>query len=173
MTNSSLLLMWHEDPQLDSKSSNLAEQLILLFHAAAIIAAWTITHNLGSRIGILVSASSVMAMVAITMGIFWWCPRSTRFGGRRHHPYHYELVKTEAGYFETPLVPFWPCLAIFVNWYLICQLEFTGILGLLFFWLVVILYYMFFAVHSSIGGRANLPNPKSSVSEANSTHLLD
>jgi APA family basic amino acid/polyamine antiporter len=160
MTNSSLLLMWHEDPQLEIKSSNLAEQLILLFHAAAIFAAWSITQNSGSNIGILVSAISVAVMVAITLMIYWWCPRSIRFGGRRHHPYHHELVKTETGYFETPLVPFWPCLAIFVNWILIAQLEFTGIMGLLIFWFVVILYYMFFAVHNSVGGKTNIPNPK-------------
>eukprot|EP00540_Astrosyne_radiata_P008108 CAMPEP_0116830650 /NCGR_PEP_ID=MMETSP0418-20121206/4878_1 /TAXON_ID=1158023 /ORGANISM="Astrosyne radiata, Strain 13vi08-1A" /LENGTH=239 /DNA_ID=CAMNT_0004459771 /DNA_START=66 /DNA_END=785 /DNA_ORIENTATION=- len=47
----------------------------------------------------------------------------------------------ETHFFETPLVPFIPCLGIFCNWYLIAQLHISGLLLLLGYILLITILY--------------------------------
>ena len=52
-------------------------------------------------------------------------------------------------YFQAPFCPWLPCLGTFVNWYLISQLEMTGILLLLvYLGLAMIFYFTYGAKHS-------------------------
>jgi hypothetical protein len=56
--------------------------------------------------------------------------------------------------FKTPLMPGWPCVAIFVNWYLIAQLELVGIgVLLLYMSLVTVFYFLYSAKHSVISKK--------------------
>jgi hypothetical protein len=151
ISNTSLILMWHEDAT--NPESTLVECLLLVFHAAALINAVTATRFLDSAPGVFVAALASCVMFASAYGVYKLCPRAERFGGKRQH-YHGDQVKTDSGYFVTPLLPFWPCIGIFVNYYLVAQLDFGGVAGLLSFWLLVIAYYFFFAVQHSIGGNA-------------------
>jgi len=65
------------------------------------------------------------------------------------------LISTSSPFFSTPFVPYLPCLGIFVNWYLIAQLDVSGILLLLLYiGLTVGLYLMSCARHS-VGHRTN------------------
>lgn len=156
LSNTSLVLMWHEDPihpEITDRG-NRAEWIMLAFNVAAIAASVALTRFWDSLAGKAVSLLSVAGMIASAVAVQILCPRTERFGGNHRHP-HSEAVKTapHAGYFRTPFVPYWPCLGIFVNWYLIAQLDFLGIAGLLVFWVMVVVYYFVFAIHHSIGGK--------------------
>ncbi|GMH63329.1 hypothetical protein TrRE_jg7266, partial [Triparma retinervis] len=59
----------------------------------------------------------------------------------------------EEGLFRTPMVPFLPCAAIFINWYLIAQLEVLG-LGLLTVYMgLTTLLYFGYSIKNSIGNN--------------------
>jgi APA family basic amino acid/polyamine antiporter len=150
MTDSSLILLWHE-PASDP-DSDLAERLMLGFHAAAIVTSFALTRLLDSWFGTAVALAAGGCMWAMAFGLYFWCPRASNFGGRssRHH-YHKDELLTDDGYFQTPCLPFWPCLAIFVNWYLIAQLEFVGLIGLICFLGLGVIYYFAYAAHHSVG----------------------
>jgi hypothetical protein len=91
-------------------------------------------------------------MIVLACSIYFLCPKSDIFGGRSsRHVYHKDQVRTEDGYFRTPFLPFLPCLAIFVNWFLIAQLEFIGLVGLICFLGLAVLYYFVYAAHHSVG----------------------
>lgn len=147
LTNSSLILMWHEDPKLPE--SCLAEWLLLVFNGCALLTALCATYFLETWLGRWLAVCGGLGMVALSWCIYVFTPRAERFGGRRQH-FHGDQVKTDTGYFETPFVPFLPCLATYVNWHLIAQLDVTGVAGVLGLWVVVTIYYVFFAVHHSI-----------------------
>lgn len=61
----------------------------------------------------------------------------------------------EKDYFVTPAVPLLPCLGMAVNWYLIAQLEITGILLLCLYILLSILLYGFACAPYSVGHLRN------------------
>jgi APA family basic amino acid/polyamine antiporter len=150
MADSSLILLWHEP--VSDPDSHLAERLMLSFHIASIVTSFAFTRLLDSQFGTAVAFTAGGCTIALVLGLYFWCPKSDIFGGRssRHH-YHKDQIRTDDGYFRTPFLPFLPCLGIFVNWYLIAQLEFIGLVGLICFLGLAVIYYFAYAVHHSVG----------------------
>jgi len=149
--------MWHGD---DPKSAShwTSEWLLLAFHVSALTTAISLTRFIDSWLGLGVALVGTLGMLLTTVAIDTWCPRTAHFGGSRGRGSAAAAAAAAApsdssSYFSTPLVPYWPCLGCFVNWYLIAQLDFVGCAGLLVVWMIVIVYYCFFAVHHSIGGK--------------------
>jgi APA family basic amino acid/polyamine antiporter len=150
MADSSLILLWHEP--VSHPDSDLAEQLLLSFHIAAIVTSFAFTKLSDSWFGTALAYAAGGCMIALACGIYFFCPKSDIFGGRSsRHVYHKDQVRTEEGYFRTPFLPFLPCLAIFVNWFLIAQLEFIGLVGLICYLGFAVLYYFAYAAHHSVG----------------------
>jgi APA family basic amino acid/polyamine antiporter len=150
MADSSLILLWHEP--VSDPDSDLAERLMLSFHIAAIVTSFAFTRLLDSWFGTALAYAAGGCMIALACCIYFWCPKSDIFGGKSsRHVYHKDQVRTDEGYFRTPFLPFLPCLAIFVNWFLIAQLEFIGLIGLIFYLGLAVLYYFAYAAHHSVG----------------------
>jgi basic amino acid/polyamine antiporter, APA family len=154
MTDTSLLLLWHEGPVSKPK---LSVHLMLAYHAAALGTAHLCTQTLHTMQGLLLSVITGVCMIVISMLIYLWCPRSNRFGGR-----HSATVDTEnsrdcdqdSEYFRTPFVPFWPCIAVAINWYLIAQLEWVGILSMLAVLALSCVYYLLYTTSTRV--RSNI-----------------
>jgi APA family basic amino acid/polyamine antiporter len=147
MTDSSLIFLWHEAPD---QHSRVHVYLVVAYHVAALATAYVFTHLLHSVVATLFASLSLASMVVVALSIFYCCPRSRAFGGRRAQldACHLETTAPD-GYFRTPLVPFWPCMGIFINWYLVAQLELVGIVSMLsilaiacsYYFIIVILYH--------------------------------
>lgn len=120
LTDSSLILLWHEaiDPE-----SNFAHYLVLAFNVVAFLASTVLVSSyMQTSWGRLLAAALICMLGGLVFVIYSWCPRTAVFGGRRHH-YHEEQLIREQGFFRTPAVPFLPCLGIFINWYLVAQMD--------------------------------------------------
>jgi APA family basic amino acid/polyamine antiporter len=139
MTDSSLIFLWHEAPNQHSRTHIY---LVVAYHVAALATAYVFTHLLHSFVATLFASLSLASMVVVALCIFYCCPRSQAFGGRRAQldATHLETTASD-GYFRTPLVPFWPCMGIFINWYLIAQLELVGIVSMLSILSIACSYY--------------------------------
>jgi basic amino acid/polyamine antiporter, APA family len=124
LTDSSLILLWHESPH-----SRLAGSLLLGYHGCALATAIVSTYLFRSTAGQLLTVLFAGGSVSLALFIHQWCPRSSVFGGLG--ACSSSVDATDVGYFHTPFVPFWPCLGIFCNWYLIAQLEVYGILSMI------------------------------------------
>jgi amino acid transporter len=150
ITDTSIILMWHEAPD---PNSNLTEWLALAYNMACLITAIAATNFLGSLVGNLTFILSTASMALSAFGLYKLCPRARVFGGRRDR-HARGAMRTDDGYFRTPFLPFLPCAAIFVNWYLIAQLEITGVVGLAAFLGLAAIYYFVYAIHHSAGSKA-------------------
>jgi APA family basic amino acid/polyamine antiporter len=157
--DSSLILLWHEP--VSDPDSDLAERLMLSFHIAAIVTSFSCTRLLDSWLGTALAYTAGACTVALAFGLYFWCPKSDIFGGRSsRHKYHKdEIIRTDDGYFRTPFLPFLPCLAIFVNWFLIAQLEFIGLVALICFLGLSVFYYFAYAIHHSVGNTTGWEHP--------------
>jgi len=147
LTDSSIILMWHESPE---PGSYLTELLLTAFHVGALVTSVSVTQFIHTLPGMMASTLGAGSMIMSCFGLFTHCPRSDVFGGHRRH-YHQEALRIDDGYFRTPLMPMWPCLGIFINWYLVAQLEAVGVAGLVGFLSLSVLYYFCYARYHSIG----------------------
>lgn len=119
LTDSSVVLLWHEGTE---SYPTLPGQLMAIFHGLSLLTGVAaVNFYEDSLIGKVLTLLGSCGMVFTCCAIHWWCPKSLVFGGGRHHYHEHDLHK-EDGYFRTPLVPFFPCAAVAVNWYLISQL---------------------------------------------------
>lgn len=148
LTDTSVIMLWHE-PAHDPESP-LTCHLMMLFHAAALVGGMCLTHGGDGRTNVMLTSACGVVMVASCWCVYQYCPRVPCFGGRRHH-YHENDLLREEGYFQTPWVPFLPCLAIAINWWLMAQLGVTGIALLLGFLSCAVLYYLMYAQYHSVG----------------------
>lgn len=172
MTDTSLILLWHESPDVDS---HVAEGFLVAFHGGALVASVSMTLFLDTVPGVASTVLGVGCMILAVYGIVVLCPRSATFGGQRLH-YHNDELRTDDGYFRTP-TPYIPCLGIFVNWYLIAQLDLIGVAGLLGFLGLSVLYYIVYASRHSVWRTAQPAHVKTDepflqhagVSESNFT----
>lgn len=147
LSDTSLVLLWHESPEPESR---LSDWLALGFHAAALTTSVSLTHFIESSTGQLATLAGAVGMISCTFAIWKCCPRCATFGGKRHH-YHGDQIRRDDGYFRTPFVPFLPLTGVFINWYLIAQLDLIGVASLLAFLGGAILYYFFYAqFHSKL-----------------------
>ena len=165
MTDTSLVLLWYDSPK---ESPFLADIIMLAFHGACLIFGVSQTHFGHALAGKIVAGMAAIAMLSLTVCLVVRCERNTVFGGQYRHPssivrgHNKEGNKEDNdgdddddndGYFRTPWVPYLPCFAIFVNWYLIAQLHIIGIFGMLAFLGLTCLYYFLYAAQHSVGGQ--------------------
>lgn len=165
MTDTALILLWHESPD---SSPCMAENLMLTYHIAALTACIALTHFAHTYMGTIISGITPLIMILSMMALYWWCPKSDIFGGHRNHPKG--MIRMDEGYFRTPLVPFWPCAGILINYYLTAQLELIGLLGFLCVLLLATLYYCIHGVHHSVGNNAGW-EPEAVVTAGTSLEL--
>ena len=170
MTSSSLLLLKHESPKVPSiheekdTDSFLLEKLVAVFNASSLLVSIILTHFMSTPGAKELVGFLTFILVITCLLMYLRCPKARRFGGEKRRRKHSHQIGTihendvidydnesneEKGYFKTPFMPFLPCLAIFINWYLISQLQVIGIL-LLFCFLACcgLFYFMYGAKHS-------------------------
>jgi len=146
ITDTSLILLWH-DSSTAHQQPYLAEKFMLIYHIASLVACIALTHFMDTYLGNVVSVISPLIMLGAVILLVQRCPKAQVFGGRGG------ASNNSGGYFRTPFVPYWPCFGIFVNYYLIAQLELAGIGGFLLLLFVGSLYYFVFAAQHSVGNN--------------------
>jgi hypothetical protein len=161
LTDTSLILLWH--PSRNEESPWLAESLMGAFHLASLVAGVFLSHFLNLYIGRVVAGTAVLAGVACVMCLILFCPKAAVFGGSQRFN-----GSSNEGYFRTPCVPVLPCMGIFLNWYLIAQLEIVGIALHLGFLAVTLLYYFSYAVNHSVGNNGGWLTPSEESEKYNS-----
>ena len=138
ITNSSLIVMRRQSP---TYRPRLLGQLLAVFNFASLGMCIAIAHAWKYKWGKIV-ALILMILTALSWALIKCiCPPTAVFGGNR------PIASTwEEGvqYFRTPFVPFIPCLGTIFNWYLVAQLEISGILLLLTYFIVSALYYVYY-----------------------------
>ena len=152
MTNSSLVLMRYDSPD---DNDGLTERLLVWFNFASFAICVAVTHFWEYLTGKAVTSLCVYKLVRCLYGLTFVCKPVASFGGKRHSfgidiP---SMSMTGEGYFKTPCMPLVPCLGMFVNWYLISQLELQGIVLLLFFITIVCVYYFAYGRSHSVGNN--------------------
>jgi amino acid transporter len=132
----------------------VAEGLMLAFHLGAFITSVSITLFIDTNPGILAAVLGAGCMVLAVHGVATLCPRNRVFGGTKLKGSYCDddgarpSSDPNESYFSIP-TPYVPCLGIFVNWYLIAQLDWMGIVGLVSFLGLSALYYYCYAAPSS------------------------
>jgi hypothetical protein len=101
------------------------------------------------------ASASTLFMIGTVLFMNARCAKSIHFGGSILPPRTAEPLQSSDLYFSTPLVPFLPCLGIAVNWYLIAQLEASGIVCLLLYLGASITIYFVACARNSVGHRNN------------------
>jgi len=149
MTDSSLILLRQESPK---ESPFLLEKFLCVFNIASFLSGLLLTHySADSYLSKYMSMMMLTVAIVSCLGIWIFCPSCSRFGGKR------SIISNsdddESSYFKSPLYPFLPCAGMFINWYLICQMELTGILLLIAYLVVAVLYYFHYGAHNSVGNN--------------------
>ena len=128
MTNSSLVLLRCESPQ---ARPQLLHQTLLLYNTLCLVTGLSLTRNVYPTLTVL------SGLLTLSTFLYMWCkcPRLSVFGGSilrmDENNDDNDDEEEEDSYFETPLVPWTPCLGMFVNWYLVAQLSWFGLLLLM------------------------------------------
>ena len=147
ISDSCVILMRHESP---AGKPFLLEQYLLSFHALSFTSGLLLTYCWQGTLGILCCVMFCLATLLTAIQIAIKCPSCSVYGGV-HAQKLTELV-VESGVplsndsmesaFKTPMVPYLPCLAAFVNWYLVAQLDFAGLTMLVGYLGLVSLLYL-------------------------------
>ena len=150
MTDSSLLIMRHESPV---NEPGKVERLVAWFNISALVFGISLTHFYEDIIGNLISVFSALSLITCLKRLYQ-CPQATLFGGSiRASQYKGSVDMRVDSYFKTPMLPFFPCMGIFVNCYLISQLELIGIALLLGYLAAAALFYFSYGFHHSVGAN--------------------
>ncbi|KAL7569092.1 hypothetical protein ACA910_016928 [Epithemia clementina (nom. ined.)] len=149
LTDTSVVLLWHEGP---SSRPSLPFHLMSVFHFLSLVASLVIAKFADSFLGKTIAVLLLCAVAFTCFAVYRWCPRAAVFGGHRPH-YHEQELHKEEGYFATPFVPLLPCVAVFVNWYLMVQLELLGAVLLLVCLALSVVYYFSYGGHHSVGNK--------------------
>lgn len=166
MTDSALLLLRHDSPPLNGNihnydkgtggEGNRVEWLVGMVNVSAFVFGISATHLWdafsGSHILAIISA---VGTFVVTLQIYRTCPPVECFGGKRRMtsssiPRHSDDA---VHYFQTPCMPFVPCLGIFANWYLIGQLELVAIALLVAYLLAAVVFYFCYGFWHSVGNH--------------------
>ena len=110
MTNSSLLLLRLSSPK---SQPNLLKRLILIFNGMCYVSGLIWVHLSDYFWGKWFAIVSSTITILISFCIYITCPEIPS-------PF------SEGAYYRTPLLPFFPCMGMFINWYLVSQLSMTG-----------------------------------------------
>jgi basic amino acid/polyamine antiporter, APA family len=142
ITNTSLILLKCE-PHIGQPY--LLHKSLCMYHVLA-FATGLSSHWVSSRSNV----ARGVGFVAV-MGLAGWIhmtfPPTGTFGGnvvRRHDSnaeFQHSLIG-EGEFFQAPFVPLFPCIGIFINWYLISQLELSGMLLLILYIATITALYL-------------------------------
>ena len=150
MTDSSLIIMRHESP---INEPGKVERQIATFNISALIFGISLTHFHEYIIGNLITVFSALRMITCLKQLYQ-CPQATLFGGSiRASQYKGSVDMRVDSYFKTPMLPFFPCMGIFVNCYLISQLELVGIALLLGYLSAAAIFYFCYGMQHSVGAN--------------------
>lgn len=142
MTDTSVVLLRCAGP--DDKPY-LLEKLLGLYHGLSLLTGLLMGHYSGGGRAILFFTALLCALLLLLIrAIAVLCPQKTALDGT-------EGKARSGGYFEAPLVPYLPLLGIFVNWYLVAQLEWLGILLLVAYIAASSLFYCLYGIKHSVG----------------------
>ena len=138
LTNSSLILM---ECELENNRKLSLGRMLLLFHIVAFFTGMTSSDSLQwVQIGFLV------VIISFALFIHFHFPPTGCFGDpllRRHDSnVDWQLFDNDNSTFQTPFMPLLPLLGISMNWYLITQLEWKGMLLLVMYLLLVSAFYL-------------------------------
>jgi APA family basic amino acid/polyamine antiporter len=147
LTDTSLILLWYPSPK---ERAGLAESAMGVYHGASLLTGILLSHFAFSRMGRIFAIISFITMIACIFILIRRCPKVHTFG-ERLPPGDVALKPND--YFCTPFMPFLPCFGIFVNYYLISQLELAGITMHLGFLALAIIYYLFYAINHSVANN--------------------
>jgi amino acid transporter len=147
LTDTSLILLWYPSPK---ERAGLAESAMGVYHGASLLTGILLSHFAFSRMGRIFAIISFITMIACIFIIIRWCPKVHTFGERLPPG---DMALKPNDYFCTPFMPFLPCFGIFVNYYLISQLELAGITMHLGFLALAIIYYLFYAINHSVANN--------------------
>ena len=151
LTDSSLILMRTESPDTEPYK---VEKTLLIFNLASLLFGVTMSHFFHYLLGKIFIALSIFQLFKSFGGLWIGCSPAVHFGGKTRKYYGDRCADIEENaFFKTPLLPFVPCFGIFINWYLIGQLEVYGICLLLGFIIVVTLFYFTYSRHHSVGNN--------------------
>ena len=169
ITNSSLVILRHESP---IHQPSLLRNLLIRFNLLSFLFCMIFVH------GFVETKSQLLQIVLLLFFLYiwficfqiWWkCPCTVKPGSvhittsNNNNNNNNHGMDTKEGeeeqivggdgddgyYFQAPFCPWLPCFGTFVNWYLISQLEMTGIILLLvYLGLAMIFYFTYGAKHS-------------------------
>lgn len=147
ISDSCVILMRRESPP---DKPFLLERLLMLFHVLSFVAGLLLTYCWRGPFGRVCCGLSCVATIGTVIRIAVKCPTCLAYGGI-HAPKLTELI-VESGIpntdelmtasFKMPMVPYLPCLAAFVNWYLVAQLDMGGLAMLVGYLGLVSLLYL-------------------------------
>ena len=145
MTNSCLILMRCESPP---HRPHLLGTGLVVYNGLCFMTGIFLSHT-DSFEGTASSITFAIVTGCTALYLAWKCPHSSTFG---RGPTMSESPSVEEHvYFQAPCVPLLPCLGIFVNWYLISQLDAKGLLMLLVYLGLATGFYFSFGAKHSIG----------------------
>jgi APA family basic amino acid/polyamine antiporter len=132
MTNTCLILMRCESP-----SPTLLPRGMVLYNFLCFVTTLSLSH------GTFFPLSMLLSWLLLIVTLYLWnvCPKSQSFGNATNGFIGSENVENDS-FFESPCVPLIPLVGIFINWYLISQLEWTGLLLLVaYLGMTTVLYF--------------------------------
>jgi len=152
MTDSSLVLMRYDSPDNDE---GLVDRLLPWINLTCFLWSVSVTHFWDYLLGKVVALVCTYKLIQSMYRLIYKCTPSETFGGKTRLSKNGlgDMSMSNRDYFKTPLMPYIPCLGIFVNFYLVAQLDLLGI-GLLLAYLgVVTLFYFSYGIRHSVGNN--------------------
>jgi amino acid transporter len=161
MTNSCLILLRCESPV---QRPRLIEKHLLAYNALCLVTGLLCSHAWHASLGPVLSALAAIATVCVAVSLAMQCPQGLAFGGSvlnsADNCSSYGSAALDAlaneplsgdPHFRTPFVPYLPCCGIFINWYLVSQLEVSGLLLLFVYIGATLTAYFCFCSDGSFG----------------------
>lgn len=138
ITNGSVISLRYQTAE-DGEHSVWLDWLLLAFNLLSMVSG-ILSRHVGDAEWGRVAFRVASVMLVVNAGLILILPQSI---GK----------EIDDDYYHAPLVPFLPLLGIYVNWYLIAQLEMTGILILLAYLFSATLFYFIYGTRHSRGKR--------------------
>jgi amino acid transporter len=151
MTCSCLVLLRCESPP---GRHHVVERFLVLYHGLCFSSAILWSHDIQWFPWQWLWASMLtVAALGSVVYLAMTCPRPTRFGGSIL-PNETSTYDPSVSYFQTPLVPYLPCIGMAINWFLIAQLDTWGILFLILYLGVNVILYLWKCAPRSVGHQS-------------------
>ena len=120
ITNSCLVLLRCKAPP---NRPGLLRTSLLVYNTLCFLTGLVLTRANSTMLSLWTLALTLASLLYMN----WQCPKSETFGGSVLQMDSNESGATTTAFFEVPLVPWIPCVGMFVNWCLIAQLSWGGL----------------------------------------------